>query len=80
MGRRCTTIKLEKPFWETLERIAGENDVGLSEMIMEIDRSTRSREDQLVGYRNLASCLRIFCLLQSSDNKNSCETYLKEMT
>ena len=79
MARRCTTIRLEKPFWDALEKIARDIAVSLGELIEEIDRGSRTREERMTGKRNLASCLRVFCLMHNTEPNGSCEQFLKAM-
>lgn len=52
-----TSISLEKPFFDELERIASERDVALAALIAEVD--TKRADDT-----NLSSALRLHVLEQ----------------
>jgi len=65
---RSTTIRLERPFWQVLERIAETQGIGVNELISKIDEDRRlSRPKENPENRNLASCLRVFCLFYLSE-------------
>ncbi len=66
---RSTTVRLERPFWSALEEIAEEEGVGLSALISRINGVYWERD--MDGSRekdkpNLASCLRVFCLMRAT--------------
>lgn len=55
---RSTTIRLETPFWQALEKIAQDQTIKISTLIIRIEQKCRTNDRQ----NNLASCLRVFCL------------------
>ncbi len=64
--RRSTTIKLESPFWQALEKIAKAQKVSLGVLITRIDEEYRNQDEPSSGEKNLASCLRVFCLTSAA--------------
>jgi len=60
--RRSTTIRLELPFWSVLEEAAKNYGISLSALVTRLDADYRTADEQRYGERNLASCLRVFCL------------------
>jgi len=62
MNGRGTTIRLELPFWTVLEDMAEGQGESLGTLIMRIDETCRARTGLTRSERNLASCLRVFCL------------------
>lgn len=52
-----TSVRLERAFWSTLESMAEDLDITLSELI------ERTLDGCLVAHdKNLAACLRVICL------------------
>lgn len=62
-GGRVTTVRLESPFWDTLREAARGERVSLSTLVTRIDQTFSSSAESAQESRNLASRLRVFCLL-----------------
>ncbi len=56
-----TTIRLERAFWEVLEKLAGEEGITIPELITRISQHCLNSQQ-----KNLASCLRVLCLVYIS--------------
>jgi predicted DNA-binding ribbon-helix-helix protein len=64
IGSQCTTINLEDAFWERFRMISVVNDIPISRLLAEIDRTYRL-EPLILGkrrVRSLSSAVRIFVL------------------
>ncbi len=67
---RSTTVKLEFPFWQALEKIAKAKRISLAALISRIDDEYRNGDEPSSGEKNLASCLRVFCLTSADKQIN----------
>ena len=56
IGNHRTSISLEPEFWDALEKIAKEQNVSLSKLVLKIDN------EKPKDYINLASYIRIWVL------------------
>ena len=65
--QRSTTIKLESPFWQALEDIAEAQMISLADLIAKIDDRCRAVTEGAADKPNLASCLRVFCLMSPAE-------------
>jgi predicted DNA-binding ribbon-helix-helix protein len=66
IGSQCTTINLEDAFWERFRLISVVNDIPISRLLAEIDRTYRL-EPRIPGkrrVRSLSSAVRIFVFEQ----------------
>lgn len=66
---RSTTVRLERPFWSALEEIAEGDGVSLSTLISRVNGGFKERDMDESGKKNkanLASCLRVFCLIRAT--------------
>lgn len=59
-----TTIRLERAFWESLERLADEEGTTIASLITSVHDHCPQ-----MNTRNLASCLRVICLLTSNNDE-----------
>jgi len=59
---RSTTIRLELPYWETLEKISRERGSSLAALIADVEDAFQAAGDHNQDKKNLASCLRVYCL------------------
>ena len=59
---RSTTIRLETPFWRVLDKIADDRGIAISALLESIDGACNIEPDKSPGAKNLASCLRVYCL------------------
>lgn len=57
LAGHMTSVSLEEPFWEHLNRIASEEKIPLSKLILHIDEKRQT---------NLSSALRLFVLYKLS--------------
>lgn len=64
--QRSTTIRLELPFWRALEDIAKNRKMGLTTLIAWIETNCQKKGEAVQDKANLASCLRVYCLTQST--------------
>ena len=62
-----TSISLEAPFWDELNRIAQEEGRSLASLIAEIDRDRIAQRSEP---RNLSSALRLHVLQRLQEEKN----------
>lgn len=67
---RSTTVKLEFPFWQALEKIAEAKRISLAALISRVDDEYRNGDGPSPGEKNLASCLRVFCLTSAGKQTN----------
>jgi len=66
LHKRSTTIRLEGPFWDMLEDIAVFRKEPLIDVISRVDTACREHGQTSGATKNLASCLRVYCLMNSS--------------
>jgi len=64
--QRSTTIRLELPFWQALEDIAGNRGMELTTLIAWVEANCQQKDKPIQDKANLASCLRVYCLTQST--------------
>lgn len=60
IGGHCTSVRLEKSFWDTLEEIAAKEGVSLARFITTLNNEVMDRNGEV---KNVASLLRCCCLL-----------------
>jgi len=66
---RSTTVRLERPFWSALEEIAEGECVSISTIISRVNGGFQESDMDESGKKNkanLASCLRVFCLMRAT--------------
>jgi predicted DNA-binding ribbon-helix-helix protein len=63
IGGHCTSIRLERSFWETLEEIAAREGVGLAKLLTTLHSEVLDRHGEV---KNFASLLRCACLVYRS--------------
>ena len=63
IGGHCTSIRLEKSFWETLEEIAAREEMSLAKLLTTLHSEVLDRHGEV---KNFASLLRCACLVYRS--------------
>jgi|SRR5690348_2169034 predicted DNA-binding ribbon-helix-helix protein len=63
IGGHCTSIRLEKSFWETLEEIAAREEISLAKLLTTLHNEVLDRHGEV---KNFASLLRCACLVYRS--------------
>ena len=63
IGGHCTSIRLEKSFWETLEEIAETEGMSLAKLLTTLHNEVLDRQGEV---KNFASLLRCACLVYRS--------------
>jgi predicted DNA-binding ribbon-helix-helix protein len=63
IGGHCTSIRLEKSFWETLEEIAANEDMSLAKLLTTLHNEVLDHHGEV---KNFASLLRCACLVYRS--------------
>ena len=63
IGGHCTSIRLEKSFWETLEEIAAREDISVAKLLTTLYNEVLDRHGEV---KNFASLLRCACLVYRS--------------
>jgi predicted DNA-binding ribbon-helix-helix protein len=63
IGGHCTSIRLEKSFWETLEEIAAREEMSLAKLLTTLHNEVLDRHGEV---KNFASLLRCACLVYRS--------------
>jgi predicted DNA-binding ribbon-helix-helix protein len=63
IGGHCTSIRLEKSFWETLEEIAAREEMSLAKLLTSLHNEVLDRHGEV---KNFASLLRCACLVYRS--------------
>jgi predicted DNA-binding ribbon-helix-helix protein len=65
IGGHCTSIRLEKSFWDTLEEIAAAQNMSLARFLTTLHDEVLDHNGEV---RNFASLLRCSCLIYRSRN------------
>jgi predicted DNA-binding ribbon-helix-helix protein len=65
IGGHCTSIRLEKSFWDTLEEIAATQNMSLAKFLTTLHDEVLDHNGEV---RNFASLLRFSCLIYRSRN------------
>jgi predicted DNA-binding ribbon-helix-helix protein len=63
IGGHCTSIRLEKSFWETLEEIAAREGMSLAKLLTTLHNEVLDHHGEV---KNFASLLRCACLVYRS--------------
>jgi predicted DNA-binding ribbon-helix-helix protein len=63
IGGHCTSIRLEKSFWETLEEIAASEGMSLAKLLTALHNEVLDLHGEV---KNFASLLRCACLVYRS--------------
>jgi predicted DNA-binding ribbon-helix-helix protein len=63
IGGHCTSIRLEKSFWETLEEIAAREEISLARLLTTLHNEVLDHHGEV---KNFASLLRCACLVYRS--------------
>ena len=63
IGGHCTSIRLERSFWETLEEIAAREEMSLAKLLTSLHNEVLDRHGEV---KNFASLLRCACLVYRS--------------
>jgi|SRR5579864_784587 len=63
IGGHCTSIRLERSFWETLEEIAAKEGMSLAKLLTTVHSDALDRHGKV---KNFASLLRCVCLVYRS--------------
>jgi len=63
IGGHCTSIRLEKSFWETLEEIAAREEISVAKLLTTLHNEVLDRHGEV---KNFASLLRCACLVYRS--------------
>ena len=63
IGGHCTSIRLEKSFWETLEEIAAREEMSLAKLLTTLHNEVLDRHGEV---KNFASLLGCACLVYRS--------------
>jgi predicted DNA-binding ribbon-helix-helix protein len=63
IGGHCTSIRLEKSFWETLEEIAAREEISVARLLTTLHNEVLDRHGEV---KNFASLLRCACLVYRS--------------
>jgi predicted DNA-binding ribbon-helix-helix protein len=67
IGGRCTSIRLELSFWDTLEEIAAKEGTGLPAFLTDLRKEVLTHCGEV---KNFASTLRCCCLIYKSSADN----------
>ena len=68
IGGHCTSIRLERSFWETLEEIGANEEMSLSRLLTTLHGDVLDRHGEV---KNFASLLRCACLIYCSNGAAS---------
>jgi|SRR5580704_8485945 predicted DNA-binding ribbon-helix-helix protein len=56
IGGHCTSIRLEKSFWETLEEIAASEDVSLAKLLTTLHNEVLDHHGEVKNFASLLRC------------------------